>query len=91
MVEPQIINAEDVIAAAIRPTREYCKRCGRISLVTFNSPIWEEVAGPVWEHSCMCVWCFGILGDERGIAWEEGLVMYPLSLVNHLAAETGEQ
>ena len=73
----------------VKPTREYCKRCGRISLVTFHSPIWKEVAGPVWEHSCMCVMCFGILGDERGIAWEEGLTMYPLSLVTHLATEKG--
>ncbi len=68
-------------------TREYCNRCQDISLIGFSSLLWKEVAGPRWENSTLCIRCFGVLGDERGIAWEEGLELFPLSLVNHLTAK----
>lgn len=66
------------------PTREYCNRCSHISAIGFYSPLWEEVAGQCWESSTLCIQCFAVLGDERGIVWEDGLELFPLSLVTHL-------
>ena len=68
-----------------RPTRETCHRCCRISPVGFHSPLWEQVAGEHWRLGILCVACFAALGDERGIAWEQGMKFYPVSLVSHLA------
>lgn len=65
------------------PTRETCHRCHRISPVGFHSPIWEQVSGP-WANDILCVACFAVLGDERGLKWEEDLEFYPISLVTHL-------
>ncbi len=69
------------------PTRQTCARCVRISPYDFHSPLWKEVAGP-WSDDILCVMCFAILGDERGLEWEEGIEFYPVSLAYHLAALT---
>lgn len=66
------------------PTREQCKKCGTRGW-SFYSPIWEQVAGPFWEHEQLCVTCFGELGDERNLRWEDGLVMSPSSINTHHA------
>ncbi len=65
------------------PTRQTCARCHRISLFDFHSPMWKEVAGP-WSDDILCLMCFAVLGDERGLRWEEGLTITPCSLVSHL-------
>ncbi len=64
----------------VRPTREHCHRCNHLSPISFYSPLWDEVAGP-WANDVLCVRCFAVLGDERGIAWETDIVFYPTSLV----------
>jgi hypothetical protein len=69
---------------SVNPTRQTCARCVRISPYDFHSPIWREVAGP-WLDDILCVMCFAVLGDERGLRWEEGLTITPCSLVAHLA------
>ncbi len=68
------------------PTRETCHRCHRISPIGFYSPIWKKVVGPFWANDILCVMCFTVLGDERGLDWEEGIEFYPVSLAHHLAA-----
>jgi hypothetical protein len=69
-------------------TREICQRCHRVSPIGFSArkDIWWKVAGRHWEHSILCIMCFAQLGDEKYIAWEEGIEFYPVSFVtNHEA------
>lgn len=68
-------------------TREFCQRCHRVSPVGFFSPhdIWESVAGRHWSNSILCVVCFAALGDEKHIAWEEGIEFFPMSYATHYA------
>ena len=62
-------------------TREFCQRCQGLSAVGFMAPLWFEVAGRHWCNSILCIVCFAILGDEKGIAWEVGIEFYPVSYV----------
>ena len=63
------------------PTRQVCARCNRRGW-GFWSPdhIFDAVAGHTWRNSDICVFCFGQLGDEKWIAWTEGLEITPMSM-----------
>ena len=65
-----------------RCTRERCQMCNKPSSVGFFAPheTWKLVAGDVWANSILCISCFASLGDEKGIQWEEGIKLYPVSL-----------
>lgn len=63
------------------PTREKCGTCG-VRGWGFWSPWWKEIAGDKSDE-CMCVQCFGLLGDERNLDWSDGLVIHPVSIVVH--------
>jgi hypothetical protein len=62
-------------------TREFCGRCHRVSPIHFDAPkkTWELAAGRHWKNNILCIICFAALGDEKHIAWEEGLSLYPVS------------
>jgi hypothetical protein len=72
-------------------TREFCQRCHRLNPVGFYAPddIWEAVAARQWEHSILCILCFAQLGDEKHIAWEAGLRLFPVSYATHHALRSG--
>ena len=65
-----------------RPSRETCHRCTRISMFSFYSPLWAEVAA-FWKDAILCLFCFAVLGDERNIGWEDGLEIHPSSIHTH--------
>lgn len=65
-------------------TRQFCQRCNTVDRVGFLAPkdLWRLVAGPRWEHSILCLACFGEIGDEKGIKWDvPELEFYPVSYV----------
>lgn len=66
-------------------TRELCTLCGRFSPVGFWVPrsTWEAVAGH-YQHNILCIMCF-MLGDEKGIQWDQEIKFYPVSFVTHRA------
>lgn len=61
--------------------REICQRCQQISRVGFwaSNEMWELVAGRDWKDSILCLVCFTILGDEKGLAWDERIEFLPVS------------
>lgn len=71
------------------PTRQWCQRCRHIVEVDFYSPIWEQVAGRHWQDSILCVRCFAEIGDEKHIAWEEGVEFEPCSYATQHAMRQG--
>ena len=70
-------------------TREFCGRCHALSAVGFfvSKEMWLAVAGR-WEHAILCLRCFAQLGDEKHIAWEEGIEFYAVSYATHHAARS---
>lgn len=72
--------------STVPTTREFCQRCHRLSPVGFHArdDLWSAVTAPGhWEHSILCILCFAQLGDEKHIAWEEGIEFYPVSYATH--------
>jgi len=65
------------------PTRERCQICGVYNPVGFYTPdaMWKEVCPPHYQNSIICLLCFTKAGDEKLLPWEEGLELYPVSLI----------
>ena len=64
------------------PTRQACIKCGKRMAIDYYASLWSEVVHEKWVDSILCIDCYAEMGDERGIAWEEGLTMTPVSLVS---------
>lgn len=66
-------------------TREVCKACHAINAVGFSVPgdVWMAVVPPHLRNGVLCLACFARFGDERLIAWDESIELYPLSLATH--------
>lgn len=62
---------------------ERCRFCDRVSPIDFSVPdnVWEAVVPTMFQSETLCVLCFAYFGDTRGIAWEEGMQLFPLSKV----------
>lgn len=63
-------------------TRERCAACERPSPISFSVPneVWEAVVHPYYRNAVLCVWCFISRADEKFIAWDEVIDLYPVSL-----------
>lgn len=72
MTFPTMAQVAKTLASGQTPTRENCQQCGNRGL-GFYSPKWVEITGERYRWNKWCVVCFGKLGDEKGIAWEQGL------------------
>ena len=55
------------------PTRQSCAQCHQRMSIDYHADLWPEVVHPKWRDSILCIDCFAEMGDERNIAWEEGL------------------
>ena len=73
------------------PTRETCAICGRISPVGFWVPddIWYAVVHPRYQNSILCLLCFIARADERLVAWDLEIKLYPVSFATLLAHTRG--
>lgn len=79
---------EDGISTA---TRERCGVCQRPSPIGFHVPddMWRRVVPDYHRQTVMCIMCFASFGDERLIAWEDGIEFYPVSLRTHKESQGG--
>ena len=73
------------------PTRERCAACQQISPVGFYVPnkVWTAVVHPFFQNSILCLRCFISRADEKLIAWDEVIKLYPVSLASHLVDVRG--
>lgn len=71
-------------------TRQRCGVCHRVCVVGFHVPdkTWAIVVPVPFQHTRMCLDCFASFADERLVAWDDGVTLYPRSLLTHLR-ETG--
>lgn len=69
-------------------TRSRCGVCHHVSPVDFLAPdsVWLRVVPDYFRNTVLCVTCFASFGDERMIAWEDGIEFYPVSLLTHCRA-----
>jgi len=67
-------------------SREICKLCWHVNAVGFQVPdaVWAEVAPAHLLSSVICLQCFTRLADEKLIAWDRAITLYPVSLATHL-------
>lgn len=67
-------------------SRELCKLCYHVNAIGFNVPddIWRAVVPAAMRGSIVCLACFARLGDEKGIAWDQQIEFYPVSMATHL-------
>lgn len=74
-------------------TRERCAMCHRYSPVGFHVPneIWRASVHPHYSESILCIMCFAHGADERGVAWETGITLYPVSFATHQAGKQARQ
>lgn len=70
------------------PMRETCAMCHDVSPVGFHAPdqVWQEVVHPHYQNSVICLRCFIRRADEKLVAWENGIQLFPVSLHTHLQA-----
>jgi hypothetical protein len=73
------------------PTRERCQACQQPSPVGFSVPddVWEAVVHPSLRNSILCLPCFISRADEKLIAWDEQIELFPVSLAKHLREVRG--
>ena len=69
------------------PTRERCAACQKISPVSFpvSNEIWEAVIHRQFENSILCLPCFISRADEKLVAWDRAIELFPVSLFTHLS------
>lgn len=72
---------------ATGPTREICKCCDEDNPVGFDVPddVWLAAVPAEYANRVLCLQCFAKFADERLIAWDKGIKLYPVSMATHLA------
>ena len=68
-------------------SREICKICYQVNAIGFNVPddIWRAVVPPHLVNRIVCLNCFTRLADEKLIAWDEHIELFPVSMNSHIA------
>ena len=71
---------------AVISKRESCAMCHDIIHVGFRATkdLWEECVRPHYQNSSVCLRCFARVADEKLLAWEKDVTLYPMSLRTHL-------
>ncbi len=71
---------------AVISKRESCAMCHDIIHVGFlaTKELWEECIRQHYQHSSICLRCFARVADEKLLAWEKGVTLFPMSLRTHL-------
>ena len=66
--------------------REHCRHCLRVSPLGFYVPniIWQAVVG---EETVWCLDCFARVADRKGIQWDVGLLISPVSYITSRLAD----
>lgn len=66
--------------------RESCAICNDIIIVGFkvSNELWDECVKLFYQNSCVCLGCFARVADEKLLAWEKGIQLYPISLRTHM-------
>jgi hypothetical protein len=74
-------------------TRERCQMCHHVNAIGFHVPnaVWLAAVHRHWQNSILCLSCFVSQADEKLIAWDEGIVFYPVSLRTHLGDRFADQ
>lgn len=87
-IDETVANILDVLQPKhpVIPMREMCQMCHRVSPVGFDVPddIWQEVVHPHWQNSIICLACFIARADEKLVAWDRDIKLYPVSLASQL-------
>lgn len=67
-------------------TREICKLCYHVNPIGFRVPdrTWAAIVPEHVRSRVVCLSCFIRLADERGIAWDDEIEFFPVSLATHL-------
>ena len=73
------------------PTRQRCAACHQICSVGFWVPdeMWKAVIHPQFVNSPLCLACFVSRADEKVVAWDKVIELYPASLCSHLKRHHG--
>lgn len=66
-------------------SRETCKICYRANAVGFRVPdeVWRQAVPEPKQNGVVCLACFTMLADERGVEWDREIEFFPVSLVTH--------
>jgi hypothetical protein len=69
-----------------KPHRQICSVCHREYGIDFQVPdhVWELATHRSQRNDLICLDCFARMADTRFVAWEEGLRIYPTSLITHI-------
>jgi len=72
-------------------SRELCRACFRTNPVGFHVPdaVWRRVVPPQLQGEVLCLDCFAHLADEKLIAWDLDIELFPVSLATHLGLDPG--
>lgn len=67
-------------------SREICRICYHVNAVGFCVPdvIWHSIIPDPLKSSVVCLACFARLADEKVVAWEHDIELFPVSLATHL-------
>lgn len=62
-----------------------CRLCHHVNAVGFATPdrIWNAIVPEHAKNWVVCLSCFARLGDEKAIAWDDDIKLYPVSLATH--------
>ena len=66
-------------------SREICKLCYHVNAVGFSVPddVWAAVVPEHVRDNVVCLACFTRLGDEKLIAWDQEIELWPVSMATH--------
>lgn len=73
-------------------SREICKLCFHVNAVGFSvsDEVWKAVVPERVVSSVVCLSCFTRLADEKLIAWDRGIELFPVSMATHLDLPSGD-
>ena len=83
---PSITPFSSAVGHKMSLSREICKICFRANPVGFHVPdeIWNDAIPPEHQSDVVCISCFTRLADEKLIAWDRQIQLYPVSIRTHL-------
>ena len=67
-------------------SRETCKICFHANPIGFrvSDDVWRDVVPNEYLEKVVCISCFTRLADEKFIAWDNDIQLYPVSLCSHI-------
>ena len=68
-------------------SREICKLCYHVNAIGFRVPdhVWTAIVPQSAQNKVVCLSCFTRIADEKGIAWDDEIEFFPVSLARHIA------